>query len=477
MTNPTLTTNKLNKAPIDLRAPEFFQVRKGAWRLITLIFIDYTLLFLAWLLAVNYANQVDNHGYSTNNYLPIFIAIGIQIVALALQGIYKRGQKLHEYFNTIKALTVAHGLIAFIVFLYAPIVEPIRLQLLWSWVMSIAFISTSKLAINMTLEYLRKQKIFGHHAVFVICDSDENEKAVSSIRQEKSYLIRGIADSKALDRNNREVTLAKLKELEVTEVFISWNAIKNRMFVCWQFQASGITVHILPMELKPIDRDLEFTKVGGMNCLTFSCPLILGKDFLIKRIFDIAATTIFLIFSFPIYIAIAIAIKLDSPGPIFFKQTRVGLHGKSFKVWKFRTMRADAEKFQKELEAFNETKDGILFKIKDDPRVTRVGKFLRRYSLDELPQLFNVLLGEMSLIGPRPLPIRDVDKFSEHHFIRHEVLPGITGLWQVSGRSKIVDFEKVITLDLSYIENWSLRLDFEILLKTIQVVLTKDGAY
>jgi lipopolysaccharide/colanic/teichoic acid biosynthesis glycosyltransferase len=140
-------------------------------------------------------------------------------------------------------------------------------------------------------------------------------------------------------------------------------------------------------------------------------------------------------------------------------------------------MRADAEKLQKELETLNETKDGILFKIKDDPRITRVGKFLRRYSLDELPQLFNVLRGEMSLVGPRPLPVRDVDKFSEHHFIRHEVLPGITGLWQVSGRSNITDFEQVISLDLTYIENWSLKLDLEILLKTFMVILQKQGAY
>ena len=132
---------------------------------------------------------------------------------------------------------------------------------------------------------------------------------------------------------------------------------------------------------------------------------------------------------------------------------------------------------QKELEALNENKDGVLFKIKDDPRVTRIGKFLRRYSLDELPQLFNVVLGEMSLVGPRPLPTRDVEKFSECHFIRQEVLPGVTGMWQVSGRSDILDFDQVMKLDLRYIENWSLWLDFQILLKTVQVVLNKEGAY
>jgi lipopolysaccharide/colanic/teichoic acid biosynthesis glycosyltransferase len=140
-------------------------------------------------------------------------------------------------------------------------------------------------------------------------------------------------------------------------------------------------------------------------------------------------------------------------------------------------MYINADKLQKELEARNEMQDGVLFKMKDDPRITKVGKFLRRSSLDELPQFFNVLLGEMSLVGPRPLPIRDVQKFSEHHFIRQEVLPGITGLWQVSGRSNITSFEEVVRLDTFYIENWSIWLDLQILLRTAIVLLQKQGAY
>ncbi|HEY9706995.1 MAG TPA: sugar transferase, partial [Oculatellaceae cyanobacterium] len=166
-----------------------------------------------------------------------------------------------------------------------------------------------------------------------------------------------------------------------------------------------------------------------------------------------------------------------SPGPFFYKQERIGLHGRQFKVLKFRTMVINADKLQKELEAQNEMKDGVLFKMKDDPRITKIGKFLRRSSLDELPQLFNILFGEMSLVGPRPLPMRDVEKFSEHHFIRHEVLPGITGLWQVSGRSNITNFEEVIRLDTFYIENWSFGLDVQILVRTALVLLQKKGAY
>ena len=216
--------------------------------------------------------------------------------------------------------------------------------------------------------------------------------------------------------------------------------------------------------------------IGQFTTIRFSSPPIIGGDFWLKRGFDLVASSILLfILSIPLLV-ISIAIRLDSSGPVIYKQSRVGLKGRHFKVWKFRTMVPDAEKIQKELEKRNEVEGGILFKIKDDPRITKIGKFLRHYSFDELPQLINVLRGEMSLVGPRPLPLRDVEKFSEKHFLRHEVLPGITGLWQVSGRSN-ADSEEVFYLDLAYIQHWSLALDCKILLKTIQVVLAKEGAY
>ncbi len=480
MSNQSITTNKFNEVPLDLRASSFVKVRKGSWwlRLTTLFLVDYTLLSLAWILA-GYQSSYENFTwYIPSHYLSILITICIQIGSLAVEGIYREGQKRYDYFNIIKSLTFAHGLILLVGFLYKPIVDITRPRLIvLSWLLSILFICTGRYAVNITVEYLRKQKKIVRSSVFIICDPQDHEQIASFIKKEKHYIVSGKANANSLDRYQRQKTLNQLNELGVTEVFISWDALKNRMFLCWLFQASGIQVHILPMELKPIYRNVEFNKIGGMPCLSLDCPIITGKDFWIKRSCDFCFATLFVMLSFPIYIAIAIAIKLDSPGTVFYKQTRIGLHGQQFKVWKFRTMRSDAEKLQKELEALNETKDGIIFKIKDDPRVTRVGKFLRRYSLDELPQLFNVILGEMSIVGPRPLPIRDVDKFSEHHFIRHEVLPGVTGLWQVSGRSDILDFEQVITLDMSYIENWSLGLDFEILLKTVMVVLKKEGAY
>jgi exopolysaccharide biosynthesis polyprenyl glycosylphosphotransferase len=211
--------------------------------------------------------------------------------------------------------------------------------------------------------------------------------------------------------------------------------------------------------------------------LRLDAPLVGGWDYRVKRWMDYLGAGLGVLALAPVLLAIAAAIRLDSPGPVFFRQERVGLHGKVFRVWKFRTMAADAPQRQAQLEQQNETADGILFKVKHDPRVTQVGSFLRRTSLDELPQLFNVLCGQMSLVGPRPLPVRDVAKFDGWHNIRHQVLPGVTGLWQISGRSDIDTFDDVARLDLHYIDNWSINLDLEILAETVGIVLLGKGAY
>ncbi|MBE9009897.1 exopolysaccharide biosynthesis polyprenyl glycosylphosphotransferase [Pseudanabaenaceae cyanobacterium LEGE 13415] len=193
-----------------------------------------------------------------------------------------------------------------------------------------------------------------------------------------------------------------------------------------------------------------------------------------KRAIDILGAIVGLGITAVVFVPIAIAIKLDNPGAVLFSQTRCGHLGRRFQVWKFRSMVSDAEQLKAQVENQNE---GAFFKNANDPRITKVGQFLRKTSLDELPQIFNVLVGEMSFVGPRPLPLRDVEKFSEHDYIRHAVLPGITGMWQVSGRSDIDNFEDVLRLDMVYIKDWSLWLDLRIILQTIRVVLQKTGAY
>jgi lipopolysaccharide/colanic/teichoic acid biosynthesis glycosyltransferase len=200
-----------------------------------------------------------------------------------------------------------------------------------------------------------------------------------------------------------------------------------------------------------------------------------GIDYALKRTFDLVVSTISLIVLSPVLLAIAAAVKLSSKGPVIYRSVRPGMAGKPFSCFKFRTMREHSDQIQADLESLNE-QTGALFKIRNDPRLTKVGRFLRRFSLDELPQLANVIRGEMSLVGPRPLPMRDFERLEEWHKKRYLVLPGITGLWQVSGRSEL-DFDDLVRLDFLYLERWSVFLDLSILLKTIPAVLSRRGAF
>jgi exopolysaccharide biosynthesis polyprenyl glycosylphosphotransferase len=223
-----------------------------------------------------------------------------------------------------------------------------------------------------------------------------------------------------------------------------------------------------------IDR-AEFVPGQVVPLFKLRPPVFEGIDYALKRTFDLVVAGLGLLFLSPILLVIAITVKLSSRGPVIYRSVRPGMAGKPFYCFKFRTMREHAEQIQVDLESLNE-KSGALFKIREDPRLTSVGRFLRRYSLDELPQLVNVVRGEMSLVGPRPLPMRDFNRLEEWHKKRYLVLPGITGLWQVSGRSEL-DFDDLVRLDFLYLERWSIMLDLSILLKTVPAVLSRRGAF
>jgi exopolysaccharide biosynthesis polyprenyl glycosylphosphotransferase len=206
-------------------------------------------------------------------------------------------------------------------------------------------------------------------------------------------------------------------------------------------------------------------------------PVLKARALISKRIVDVCVSALLLTLLAPVLVIIAIAVKLDSPGSPFFLQERAGLGGRRFRMLKFRTMRDGSEVEKAELMHLNHSGDNRLFKIREDPRITRLGRFLRRWSLDELPQFANVLIGEMSLVGPRPFFESDFSEYEDHHFRRLDAKPGITGLWQVSGRSEMLDFEDVIYLDRQYIEQWSFWLDVSILFRTIPAVLRRTGAF
>jgi exopolysaccharide biosynthesis polyprenyl glycosylphosphotransferase len=237
----------------------------------------------------------------------------------------------------------------------------------------------------------------------------------------------------------------------------------------------GIEVHVAPSTMSILTQRAEFVPGQSLPLFTLRPPVFEGVDFAIKRTFDVIGATLLLALLSPVLLAIALAVKLTSRGPVLYRSARPGMGGAPFACLKFRTMRDDAEQAQDELESLNEM-SGALFKIKDDPRMTPVGRFLRRFSLDELPQLVNVVRGEMSLVGPRPLPLRDFERLEEWHKKRYLVLPGITGLWQVSGRAEL-DFDELVRLDFLYLERWSVALDLVILLKTVPAVLLRRGAF
>ena len=201
-------------------------------------------------------------------------------------------------------------------------------------------------------------------------------------------------------------------------------------------------------------------------------PVALDPDqLLIKRLIDIIGALVGIVVNIVFFPFIGLAIKLNSPGPIFFRQLRIGQNGRRFKLYKYRSMYRDAEARKQELLGKNEL-NGAVFKITDDPRITQVGKFLRNTSLDELPQFWNVLVGDMSLVGTRPPTPDEVKEYGLHHHRRLSIKPGITGLWQVSGRNKITDFDEIVKLDTQYIDQWSLSLDFKILGRTFMVLLS-----
>jgi exopolysaccharide biosynthesis polyprenyl glycosylphosphotransferase len=237
----------------------------------------------------------------------------------------------------------------------------------------------------------------------------------------------------------------------------------------------GVEVRIAPKATELLTQRAEFVPGEGIPLFELRPPAFVGMDWVVKRSFDLIVSGLVLVIGLPVWIAIAAAVKLSSRGPVLYRDRRVGLGELEFGMLKFRTMHADAAVQQAELEASNEA-DGPLFKMREDPRVTGVGAFLRRFSLDEIPQLWNVLRGEMSLVGPRPLPLRDYERLEGWHRKRYLVLPGVTGLWQISGRSNL-GFDDLVRLDFYYLENWSLMLDVSILTKTIPAVIEGRGAY
>lgn len=467
----------------DLRSPGYIKLagKELSYRskIVILVLLDSFALWLSW--SVAYSPGWENFSFNIimqngEMYSLFSTVLVFTIFLFSAFDLYRKGYKSRNIFSSIKAVVLAHLAIVPIVLRFYD--SDIIYQLAVASILTTILIVAQRTTLNWIWAYVRHKHTPLRQKIILIGKPKELERSKLLLESSEVFQIAGKLNlSDFDDEESLHLALDRINYKEIDEVFVcSWESVKGAASLYWKLRTIGVNWRILPINIKLPERPAEIDTIIGVPTIRLAHSAIVGIDFFSKRIFDIAVSLVLLtIIGIPMLI-IAALIKIDSSGSIFYKQTRVGLKGNHFKIWKFRTMVENASELQQQLEAQNEVQGGILFKIKDDPRITKVGKHLRRYSLDELPQLFNVLRGEMSLVGPRPLPVRDVAKFAQSHYFRQEVLPGITGLWQVSGRSD-TDSNGVFNLDFEYIENWSLGLDFKILLQTVQVVFRAKGAY
>jgi exopolysaccharide biosynthesis polyprenyl glycosylphosphotransferase len=299
--------------------------------------------------------------------------------------------------------------------------------------------------------------------------TEQTDAQASLFEEEMPVTLRRLGGMDDLDE-----VVARAQPMEL--IIADPDLVRERMVSILELcRRRRLTLRMAARDIVLDGDSVSFAPGFDMPVFLVTSPAHSGADYVAKRALDIFVSSLGLIVLSPLLALIALAVKLTSPGPVLYVSPRVGLGQKPFAHFKFRTMYRNAHEMQKELEELNEA-DGAIFKIHDDPRITSVGRILRRSSLDELPQLINVLRGDMSLVGPRPLPTRDNHRLDDWHKRRHVVLPGLTGLWQISGRSRL-SFEKMIELDFRYIDTWSFRSDLEILARTALMLLTGRGGY
>ena len=456
-----------------------------------LIFLAFVLSYwvryeLQWFRAVDPAFQTD---FAT--YLPFSVAlIAILFVSFSFSGVYRRRRDrgwLEEVYTIATATTL--GVVTLIILnLIFGKLSYSRLLFLYAAVFVTFFLGISRAVFLMLRGYLRERGVAVQRVVLVGA-GDVGRMVMRNIaaRPSLGYRLIGFLDdnpSKSSTDIGRFKALGPLDNFEhvlaaypVDEAIIClpWQSHRTVARLLNQCEQNGVRAHIVPDLFQLTKNQMTVEDLNGVPLISTRAVSIIGLNLIFKRILDLAIVAAGSLFALPVGALIALAIRLDSPGPIIYSQTRIGKNGNPFAIYKFRSMVEDAAERREEIAALNEA-TGPLFKVRDDPRCTPVGRFLRRFSLDELPQLLNVLRGEMSFIGPRPNLPEEVAQYKEWHKKRLSVSPGMTGLWQVSGRSDLT-FDEMVLLDIYYAENWSLGMDLGILLMTGPRVLFAKGAY
>lgn len=413
---------------------------------------------------------------------------GLLLLFLYIDGVYvprRGGSWFEDLYRIGNATTTVTVILIAATFIVQPLFYS-RLLLIESALVTILLLSGARLTRRLAQAQLR-QRGQGVDRVLIVGAGEIGRAVMRNLaaRPDLGYHVVGFVDDdpakgdlgrfKALGNLDQMETLLKAERIDEVIIALPWMYQRKIISLVRACETLGARARVVPDLFQLSLNRVDFDDIGGIPLIGIKEATIPRVGRIVKRLLDVVFATLGLGLGLPFWLLLALAIRLESPGAVIFRQQRVGESGRPFAVYKFRSMRASAEAERAQLQALNEA-DGPLFKIKNDPRLTRVGRFIRRVSLDEVPQLLNVLRGEMSIVGPRPGLPEEVAQYQPWHRQRLEVSPGLTGLWQVSGRSDL-SFDEMCLLDIYYIENWSLGLDLTIMLRTIPRVLFGNGAY
>ncbi len=459
---------------------------------------DIVLINIAFLIAywLRYDLQLFRSVDPANNvpyavYLPL---VGLLTIVLVLanrrEGAYdvRRGRPLFDdIYGVINATTLAIMLLVVLVFFYRRLFYS-RIIFIYAGLLIVVLLSLARVIRSMALNRLR-QAGKGVDRVLIIGAGEVGRTVMRNLiaQPDLGYRVIGFLDDNPAKSDTDIGPIKAFGPVEDLPQVIRENAIDQVIITLpWQYhrkiirlvseaEQTGVRARVVPDLFQLSLGGVDVEAINGIPLISIKQSALTGFNQTIKRTVDLLIAGLGIALLTPVWLTAAIAIKLDSRGPVFFRQERVGRGGKRFMVYKFRSMYVDAEAQLEKLRAQNEAA-GPLFKMRDDPRRTRVGRFIRKTSIDELPQLINVMRGEMSIVGPRPGLQSEVDQYQDWHRKRLEVQPGITGLWQVSGRSDLT-FDEMVMLDIYYAENWTLGLDLRIILRTVPQVIFAEGAY
>ena len=453
-----------------------------------LILLDGVVLGLSYILSLNLYTWITGKKSANAEVAVLIIFSSFLLVNILFNTnrYFMKRDRTEEFQANIKFFVLFGGVLAILIYVFHAMDELSRI--VTGLTLLIYFFADFFLRLLLK-RILKKHMPDAGTSLMLITVQDWAEEIISSVTSYEQYTH--FKSAVILDQDLKGETIQGIpvvagkqdlfeyaQQNVVDEVLVCLPDSEENMIsdIINELGSMGVSVHVVLDEFSSLEGFIRrVDTVGDYPVLSFSMSEQDVQKLAVKRAVDILFGIVGSLFTLFLTIFIAPAIKIESKGPVFFKQTRVGRNGRLFKMYKFRSMYADAEERKKELTQQNEI-DGPMFKMTDDPRITKVGKFLRATSLDEFPQFFNILKNDMSLIGTRPPTVDEFRRYEEHHKRRLSMKPGITGMWQVSGRSTITDFEEVVRLDCYYIDHWSLALDIKIFFKTIIAVFTRRGS-